>query len=61
LAVAALASGCGQRLQLRVVDPALAPGDFFRAGDLEALAPLDGLMNWLASSIDSWVPVSSQA
>src|SRR5207237_7665804 len=32
-----------ERLELRGVDEAGAPGDFFGAGDLQALAALDGL------------------
>ena len=42
LAVAVLGQRLGKRLELFGRDPALAEGDFLRAGDLEALALLDG-------------------
>ena len=50
-----------EALQLRLVDPARAPGDLFRTRDLESLPFLDGLDEQPASSRLSCVPVSSQA
>jgi len=43
LAVAVLLDCVAEPLDLRRVDPALAEGDLLGAGDLEALAALDGL------------------
>ena len=43
------------------VDEAHAVGDLLEAGDLEALARLDGLDELAAWISDSCVPVSSQA
>ena len=42
LAITILGQRLGECLELFRRDPALAEGDFFRAGDLEALALLDG-------------------
>ena len=33
----------GQRLEFPIADPALAPGDFFGAGNLQSLPPFEGL------------------
>ena len=45
LAVAVfLAQGCCDGFKLTIIDPAIAPGDLFRAGDAQALALLDGLV-----------------
>jgi hypothetical protein len=54
--------GLGELFKLRFIDPALAPGDFLRAGDFQALALFDG-GDELAGfeQADSCVPVSSQA
>jgi hypothetical protein len=41
--VGCLAQLVGELQELVAIDPALAVGDFFRAGDLEALAFLDAL------------------
>src|SRR5665213_2914584 len=43
LAVGAFAHAAGKGLELSGGDVALAVGDFFGAGDFEALAALDGL------------------
>lgn len=40
---------------------AKAIGSLLDARNLEALSMFHRRMEWLASSIDSWVPVSSQA
>jgi hypothetical protein len=41
-AIARRLEWCCERQQRRIVDPAVAPGDLFRAGDLEPLPLLDG-------------------
>jgi hypothetical protein len=51
----------GQRLQLRGVDPAAAPGDSSGQATFRPWRCSSVAMNWPASSRLSWVPVSSQA
>jgi hypothetical protein len=60
LPIAVLGQRLRQRLQLRGRS-SLAPGDFFRAGDLEALAVLQRGDELAGFEQASWVPVSSQA